>query len=242
MALRNPPEQSFPSLWQSSVRGLWSAFDAGSVISGQMWPDLAGAVAGMGQRFCLSPPGQGFARRRACGCGEIGRRTRFRFWRRKAWGFKSLHPHHFAPAIMRRITPYTGRKPLLEGARRCAGRLPGAGKLLRNRARMIVGRTSPHAGHRDPERRPQARLYHHRHGGRAGCEGPGKADRGAAGGRDQGLPQGQGPAGDPEKAVRHPHPGRRDAGSHRPIARRCSPKSRWSAGKPGKRVRMSWSR
>lgn len=28
-----------------------------------------------------------------CGCGEIGRRTRFRFWRRKAWGFKSLHPH-----------------------------------------------------------------------------------------------------------------------------------------------------
>ena len=30
----------------------------------------------------------------ACGCGEIGRRTRFRFWRRKAWGFKSLHPHH----------------------------------------------------------------------------------------------------------------------------------------------------
>ena len=29
-----------------------------------------------------------------CGCGEIGRRTRFRFWRRKAWGFESLHPHH----------------------------------------------------------------------------------------------------------------------------------------------------
>ncbi len=29
-----------------------------------------------------------------CGCGEIGRRTRFRFWRRKSWGFKSLHPHH----------------------------------------------------------------------------------------------------------------------------------------------------
>ena len=29
------------------------------------------------------------------GCGEIGRRTRFRFWRREAWGFKSLHPHHY---------------------------------------------------------------------------------------------------------------------------------------------------
>ena len=29
------------------------------------------------------------------GCGGIGRRTRFRFWRREAWGFESLHPHHF---------------------------------------------------------------------------------------------------------------------------------------------------
>ncbi len=27
-----------------------------------------------------------------CGRGEIGRRTRFRFWRREAWGFKSLRP------------------------------------------------------------------------------------------------------------------------------------------------------
>ncbi len=31
----------------------------------------------------------------ACGCGGIGRRTRFRIWRRKAWGFKSLHPHQW---------------------------------------------------------------------------------------------------------------------------------------------------
>jgi hypothetical protein len=30
-----------------------------------------------------------------CGCGGIGRRTRLRIWRRKAWGFDSLHPHHF---------------------------------------------------------------------------------------------------------------------------------------------------
>ena len=28
-----------------------------------------------------------------CGCGEIGRHARFRFWCREAWGFKSLHPH-----------------------------------------------------------------------------------------------------------------------------------------------------
>ncbi len=28
-----------------------------------------------------------------CGCGGIGRRTRLRIWRRKAWGFDSLHPH-----------------------------------------------------------------------------------------------------------------------------------------------------
>ena len=27
------------------------------------------------------------------GCDEIGRRTRLRIWRRKAWGFESLHPH-----------------------------------------------------------------------------------------------------------------------------------------------------
>lgn len=30
---------------------------------------------------------------RCRGCGGIGRRTRFRIWRREAWGFKSLHPH-----------------------------------------------------------------------------------------------------------------------------------------------------
>jgi hypothetical protein len=29
-----------------------------------------------------------------CGCGEIGRRTRFRFSRRKACRFDSCHPHH----------------------------------------------------------------------------------------------------------------------------------------------------
>lgn len=30
---------------------------------------------------------------RKSGCGEIGRRTRLRIWRREAWGFESLHPH-----------------------------------------------------------------------------------------------------------------------------------------------------
>jgi hypothetical protein len=30
-----------------------------------------------------------------CGCGEIGRRTRLRIWRREAWGFESLHPYFF---------------------------------------------------------------------------------------------------------------------------------------------------
>ena len=28
-----------------------------------------------------------------CGFGGIGRRTRFRIWRFRAWGFKSLNPH-----------------------------------------------------------------------------------------------------------------------------------------------------
>ena len=30
------------------------------------------------------------------GCGGIGRRTRLRIWRRKAWGFDSLHPHQIS--------------------------------------------------------------------------------------------------------------------------------------------------
>src|SRR5947199_1365323 len=34
--------------------------------------------------FCLA---------KYCGCGGIGRRNRLRIWRRKAWGFDSLHPH-----------------------------------------------------------------------------------------------------------------------------------------------------
>ena len=29
------------------------------------------------------------------GCGEIGRHTRLRIWRREAWGFESLHPDFF---------------------------------------------------------------------------------------------------------------------------------------------------
>lgn len=29
----------------------------------------------------------------AGGCGEIGRRARFRFWFLTEWGFKSSHPH-----------------------------------------------------------------------------------------------------------------------------------------------------
>ena len=28
-----------------------------------------------------------------CGCGGIGRRTRFRSWRFTSWGFESLHPY-----------------------------------------------------------------------------------------------------------------------------------------------------
>jgi hypothetical protein len=35
----------------------------------------------------------GLLGRRRRGCGGTGRRTGFRFRRRKAWGFKSLHPH-----------------------------------------------------------------------------------------------------------------------------------------------------
>ena len=41
------------------------------------------------------------------GCGEIGRHTRLRIWRRKAWGFESLRPHQqsfYAGAIHRHFT------------------------------------------------------------------------------------------------------------------------------------------
>ena len=38
------------------------------------------------------------ARGSFCGCGGTGRRTGFRFQRRKAWRFKSSHPHHRPPA------------------------------------------------------------------------------------------------------------------------------------------------
>jgi hypothetical protein len=37
-----------------------------------------------------------------CGRGEIGRRTRFRFWHRKMWGFESLRPHQFATCAIER--------------------------------------------------------------------------------------------------------------------------------------------
>ncbi len=71
------------------------------------------------------------------------------------------------------------------------------------------------AGHRDPERRFEARLRDHRDGGRAGRQGGREAHRSAAGNRDEGLPQGQGSAAAAEEAVRPAHPGRGHAGSHR---------------------------
>ena len=54
-------------------------------------------------------------RRKICGCGEIGRRTRLRIWRREAWGFESLHPHEAVPSSQRakshrRIDGYSFRR------------------------------------------------------------------------------------------------------------------------------------
>lgn len=34
-----------------------------------------------------------------CGCGEIGRRTRLRIWRRKACRFDPYHPHQLANTL-----------------------------------------------------------------------------------------------------------------------------------------------
>ena len=62
------------------------------------------------------------------GCGGIGRRTRFRFWRRKAWGFKSLHPHH-SNLAKKRMPFRTGAWP--------AGRDRFAWSVSWNRARIV---------------------------------------------------------------------------------------------------------
>lgn len=46
-----------------------------------------------------------------CGCGEIGRHARFRFWCRKVCGFESLHPHNSkqrADSITERHEYYPG--------------------------------------------------------------------------------------------------------------------------------------
>lgn len=43
--------------------------------------------------------------RRRCGYGGIGRRARFRFSCRKAWGFESLYPHQIQPAGMAHSGP-----------------------------------------------------------------------------------------------------------------------------------------
>ena len=40
------------------------------------------------------------------GCGEIGRRTRFRFWRLRACRFKSYHPHHIHNLILLKALIY----------------------------------------------------------------------------------------------------------------------------------------
>jgi trigger factor len=43
------------------------------------------------------------------GCGEIGRRTRLRIWRREAWGFESLHPHTLSSLLLQAFFLHTIR-------------------------------------------------------------------------------------------------------------------------------------
>ena len=51
----------------------------------------------LGARLTGSSPVPGTKRSLSnkCACGEIGRHTRFRFSRRKTWGFESLQAHQF---------------------------------------------------------------------------------------------------------------------------------------------------
>jgi hydroxyethylthiazole kinase-like uncharacterized protein yjeF len=68
---------------------LFSALDRDDVLTphpGEFERIFPGLLAGSPERVSAT----------RCGCGETGRRTRFRFWRREAWRFESSHPHHFA--------------------------------------------------------------------------------------------------------------------------------------------------
>ena len=47
---------------------------------------------------------------RSSGRGEIGRRTRLRIWRRKAWGFKSLRPYTIIKGA--KLAPFAVISPL----------------------------------------------------------------------------------------------------------------------------------
>ena len=49
-----------------------------------------------------------------CGCGEIGRHARFRFWCRKVCGFESLHPHNsnFNRKILQKNAMQINQEPI----------------------------------------------------------------------------------------------------------------------------------
>ena len=100
-------------------------------------------------------------RRAVCGCGGTGRRTGFRFQRRKAWRFKSSHPHQSSPT-------------------------PAVPATERQRTECL------NAGHRDPQRRPEAQTERDHSADRPDHPARRQARRDQGQGQPQGLPPGQG--------------------------------------------------
>src|SRR5262245_4633979 len=85
--------------------------------------------------------------------GGIGRRTRFRFWRRKAWGFESLLSHHGADGT----TGVVGRDVI--GITQEQENASQSGNI--ERARAQAQRLAPDGGYRQRSREPAETPFAH---------------------------------------------------------------------------------
>ena len=70
----------------------------------RLWAPSFWGLGGLATHCRVRPSHWRVRRFGVCGRGGIGRHTRFRFWRPRPWGFKSLRPHQrsvFAAACQR---------------------------------------------------------------------------------------------------------------------------------------------
>jgi hypothetical protein len=215
------------------------------------------------------------ARRRRPGWPRRGRATCSR-------ADRGLLARGFAPARGRRDAPgpAPGLRPRLRPRPDRRGPARGAARVLRALSAGVAeladapdlgsgaarrGGSSPstrtrgkeeqtNAGHRDPERRPEARLHHHGDGGRTGREGQEKLVEAQPEIEMKGFRKGKVPMAMLKQAVRPAPAGRRDAGRHRrrdEVAFRqdrrppgaAARRSKMVGGEQhGRKARMSWSR